>query len=86
MKPFYSQSYKDSDVKASTATNLVNRSGMDSPKFDLDVLDYKNDNHHTLENERSKMASTFQNPTTGENFLPQVVAHSSSNQAFMNKT
>lgn len=70
MKNFYSQSYKDTGVKASTA-NLVNRSsGRDSPKFEMDVIDYKNDNHLTLEKERSRMAATFQMPNRGENFLP----------------
>lgn len=67
MKNFYSQSYRETGAKSSTA-NLVQRN--DSPKFDMDVLDYKNDNHHTLEKERSRMASTFQVPNNGDNFLP----------------
>jgi|TARA_B110000285_G_C15111595_1_gene611453 hypothetical protein len=36
----------------------------------MDVIDYKNDTHHTLEKERSRMAATFQMPNHGENFLP----------------
>jgi hypothetical protein len=38
--------------------------------FDLDVIDYKNDNHNTIEKERNRMAQTFTMPSKGDNFLP----------------